>query len=201
MKTGPGGKGITCLLLGVLLFSLACGLGQAPGSAVAPTPTPTPTVVPGVAPEAIEPPPADRCQGVSGELEVQILAGPAAAVGLEPFAVGKVPFSVVSDAPPYAVQGGGSVTYQDVLEAEWGTYTVDLDLTLGVTGECGGASGAEFLDLTVEVSGDQMVEVRAKGFQGDYPWSGSHTLALSFPLQEGAVAEGEGWAFVLHLNL
>ena len=70
MKTGPGGKGITCLLLGVLLFSLACGLGQAPGSVAAPTPTPTPTFIPGGAPEATEPPVDDRCKGLSGELEV-----------------------------------------------------------------------------------------------------------------------------------
>jgi hypothetical protein len=45
-----------------------------------------------------------------------------------------------------------------------------------------------------------MIEVRAEGFQGDYPWTGTHELNLSFPLEDGAIAEGEGWIFVLHLS-
>jgi hypothetical protein len=56
------------------------------------------------------------------------------------------------------------------------------------------------LNLALTVSGEQMVEVRAEGFSGDYPWSGTHEFSLSFPAEEGASAEGEGWVFVLHLN-
>jgi hypothetical protein len=197
MKSNLGGM-VSGIVVVVLLLSLACGL--APGLVPGATATPTPTMLVGVAPGSNEPPSENRCKGLSGMLEVQILAGPAAAVGLEPFSVGEVPFSVVSDSPPYAAQGGGSVSYHNMLQEDWGTYTVNMDLVLTVTGECTGAAGTELLELSVELSGDQMVEVRADGFQGDYPWSGSQTLNLSFPLQEGAMAAGEGWAFVLHLS-
>ena len=200
MKSVTRGRRITFLLLGVLLISLACSLTPGVVSTVIATPTPTPTVDFGGAPEETEPPVESRCAGLSGALEVQILAGPAAVVGLEPFGVGKVPFSVVSETPPYIIQGGGSITYHDMLQEDWGTYTVDMDLALTVTGECSGVPGAETLDLSVDLSGEQMVAVRAQGFEGDYPWSGSHSLPLRFPLMEGATAEGEGWAFVLHLN-
>ena len=50
------------------------------------------------------------------------------------------------------------------------------------------------------MSGDQMVEIRSEGYQADFPWSGTQELDLSFPLEEGALSEGEGWAFALHLN-
>jgi hypothetical protein len=198
MKSKLGGMGSGSVVVGVLLVSLACGL--APGLPPGAVATPTPTMVIGVAPGGNEPPAESRCKGLSGTLEVQVLAGPAAAVGLEPFGVGEVPFSVAPDSPPYAVQGGGSVSYHDMLQEDWGTYTVDMDLALTVTGECTGTAGTELLALSVQLSGDQMVEVRADGFQGDYPWSGSQTLNLSFPLQEGAMASGEGWSFILHLN-
>jgi hypothetical protein len=66
-------------------------------------------------------------------------------------------------------------------------------------GECIGEPGSEELEIITEMSGEQIVEVRADGFQGDYPWSGTHTLYLTLPLEEGAVVEGEGCAFVLHL--
>ena len=63
-----------------------------------------------------------------------------------------------------------------------------------------GDEGSEKLNFVIDMSGEQMLEVRAEGFSGDYPWSGSHQSNLSFPLEEGSTAEGEGWAFVLHLN-
>ena len=98
------------------------------------------------------------------------------------------------------VQGSGDISYQQVLEKEWGTYTVSLDMNATVSGECSGSAGSEELHMILEVSGNQMVEVRAEGFEGDYPWSGTHELELIFPLEEGTSAEGEGWAFILHLN-
>ena len=55
------------------------------------------------------------------------------------------------------------------------------------------------LHMMIEMTGEQMVEVRAEGFQGDYPWAGSHQIEISLPIKEGATAEGDGWAFVLHL--
>jgi len=73
-------------------------------------------------------------------------------------------------------------------------------MTAVLSGICFGDTGNETLDLIVDVSGEQMVEVRAEGFSGDYPWSGTHQLELSFPLVEGVSAEGGGWAFILHTN-
>ena len=162
--------------------------------------TPTPTKVADGVPEVKLSPTASKCDGLSGELEMHVLAGPAEAVGLEPFAVGGIPFSVVPDGEAHIVQGGGAISYQEIMEKDWGTYTVSLDMEGTIDGECGGDDGSEELNITIEMSGEQMVEVRADGFQGDYPWAGTHELNLSFPLEDGAISEGEGWAFVLHLN-
>ena len=187
-------------LIGIVLLTIGCGLFQNPNSNPIPTSTPTPTSEGGSVPATSPPVPINRCDGMSGSLEMQVLAGPAAVVGMEPFAVGTIPFSVVTNGQSNTVQGNGAISYQQVLEKEWGTYTVSLDLNVTVSGECRGNAGSEVLNMTVEVSGDQMVEVRAEGFEGDYPWSGTHELELTFPLEEGASAEGEGWAFILHLN-
>lgn len=184
-----------------IILSLACSLtgnvGEAEEDIRSPTDTPTP--IPGgglITPAASE----NRCAGLSGTLEMQVLVGPADAVGLEPIAVGEIPFSVISEGGVYLLQGSGNISYEDVLTREWGTYTVSLDMGAEVQGNCGGAEGSETLDMLVTVSGEQMVDVEAEGFQGQYPWSGSHELSLNFPVTEGATAEGEGWAFILHLN-
>ena len=169
-------------------------------SAATATPTPTPTAEPVVIPDTPTPSVVSRCQGLSGTLEVQVLVGPAEAVGLEPVAVGDVPFAVTTEQPPYLVQGQAPITYEAVLEEEWGTYTVNLDLDMAVSGECSGEDGGEQLDLLLEMRGEQMVEVQAEGFHGKYPWSGTQARDLAFPLEEGASAEGEGWVVVLHLG-
>jgi hypothetical protein len=131
---------------------------------------------------------------------MQVLVGPAEAVGLEPVVVGDIPFSVIQEGGVYLVQGGGSIAYEDVLAEEWGTYTVTFDMGAELSGECSGGEGNEMLELVITVSGEQLVVVEAEGFQGEYPWSGTHSLDLSFPLMDGATQEGEGWAFVLHLD-
>ena len=169
-------------------------------SAPTATPTATPTAEPMMSPPTPTPSVASRCQGLGGALEVQVLVGPAEAVGLEPVAVGEVPFAVTTEQPPYYVQGQAPVSYEAVLEEEWGTYTVNMDLDMAVSGECSGEDGSEQLDLLLEMSGEQMVEVQAEGFHGKYPWSGTQARDLSFPLEEGATAEGEGWVVVLHLG-
>ena len=200
MKHKANRRRVRLTLLGTALFVIGCGLF--PNSNLNPTPTSTLTPTPegGSVPVTSPPISINRCEGMSGSLEMQVLAGPAEAVGLEPFAVGEIPFSVVSDEGIYTIQGNGTISYQQVLEKEWGTYSVTLDMTAVVSGECSGATGNETLRMTVEASGEQMVEVRAEGFSGDYPWSGTHQLELTFPLEEGTSAEGEGWAFILHLN-
>ena len=173
---------------------------EAETATATPTPTPTPTAEPVVIPDTPTPSVVSRCQGLSGTLEVQVLVGPAEAVGLEPVAVGDVPFAVTTEQAPYLVQGQGPITYEAVLEQEWGTYTVNMDLDMAVTGECSGQDGGEQLDLVLEMTGEQFVEVQASGFHGEYPWSGTQTRDLAFPLEEGATAEGEGWVVVLHLG-
>ena len=184
---------------GTIIFVLGCGLFQNPDTT--PTQTATPTYTPESGSAMLTPAPTtSQCEGLSGALEMQVLAGPAEAVGLEPFAVGEIPFSVVNEGGTHAIQGNGTVAYQQVLEKDWGTYSVTLDITTTVSGECSGTVGNEALHMNVEAIGEQMVEVRAEGFSGDYPWSGTHQLELTFPLEEGASAEGEGWAFILHLN-
>lgn len=187
----------TLLLMGILIFVIGCGLFQnpVPDTTQTLTSTPTPEVSIVTAPAM-----TNRCQGLSGFLEMQVLAGPAAAVGMEPLAVGTIPFSVATNGEAHIVQGSGAVAYQQVLEKKWGTYTVNLDMNAIISGECGGEAGNEVLNMTVELNGEQMVEVRAEGFEGDYPWSGTYERNLSLPLEEGASAEGEGWAFILHLN-
>ncbi len=165
------------------------------------TPTPTPTLAPDPAVVVSSAPPAaSRCEGLAGKLEVQILVGPAEAVGLEPVAVGNVPFAVTTSSPPYLVQGQGPISYEDVLAEEWGTYSVTMDMQTAVQGECSGEAGSEQLDLVLEMTGEQLVVVEAEGFHGEYPWAGTQSRDLAFPLEEGATAEGEGWAVVLHLG-
>ena len=193
------------LMLCLAALLAACGGALTPPPESEPpaathTPTPTPTAEPVVMPPTPVPEPASRCQGLSGTLEVQVLVGPAEAVGLEPVAVGDVPFAVTTEQPPYYVQGQAPLSYEAVLEQEWGTYTVNLDLDMAVSGECTGQDGSEQLALLLEMTGEQMIEVQAEGFHGEYPWSGTQTRDLTFPLEEGASAEGEGWVVVLHLG-
>jgi hypothetical protein len=192
--------------------------GASPSPITTPTPTPTPTATAAGAPEsAASPTPTDTpsppgggvpsptpqpnpCAGLSGEIEVQVLVGPADAVGLEPVAVGTIPFAVTGSEAPYTVQGDGPISYEAVLEAEWGTYEVMMDVQTTVSGECVVDSDGGGLHLTVEISGEQMVEVTAEGFHGEYPWAGTQSVTVDLPLVDGAAAEGEGWVLVLHLD-
>lgn len=117
--------------------------------------------------------------------------------GLEPVAVGQIPFSTSGSAAPFTVSGSGTIDYADTLEKEWGTYTVNLNMQAIITGSCSGAAGIELLDLVIEMTGEQLVIVTAEGFQQEYPWSGTHTFALQFPVVNGASNEGEGWSYTL----
>ncbi len=182
------------IILGIVFFIMGCSLSSNPSV----KPTPTSTVTSGGSGPPL--PGSNRCDGLSGEFEMKVLIGPSEAVGLEPFGVGSIPFSVVSDGGANVVQGGGTISYQDLLEEEWGTYTVEFDLAAELSGDCVGDEQSGVLNIAIVMSGEQMVEVRAEGFQGDYPWTGSTEFNLSFPIEEGSTAEGEGWAFVLHLN-
>jgi hypothetical protein len=182
----------------VLLLLSACGMNTALGIQQA-TPTPTPTV-----PVVDEPPPTETipsmCEGLMGELEVQILVGPADAVGLSSHTVGDIPFAVTSVDKPYLIQGGGYFNYADILVEEWGTYEVTMNINGFVSGECQADISTGTIDLIFEMTGSQLVEVTADGFHQEYPWEGTHTMEFVLPLEEGASVEGEGYAIVLHLS-
>lgn len=188
------------LILIVLIFIAGCSPSteKVIAETQAAVSTPTPTAAGGVIVTPLSE--VDFCQGLGGNLEMQVLVGPSEAVGLEPLAIGSIPFSVTSEEGLNLVQGSGPISYHDVLEREWGTYTVDFDLDATVSGMCKSDQESSILDININVSGEQNVEVIAQGFQGEYPWSGSHDIYLSLPITEGATAEGEGWQFILHLN-
>jgi hypothetical protein len=154
-----------------------------PGSIINPTSTPS------------------ICSGLSGEFEVMVLVGPAEAVGLEPFSVGTIPFSVVTGEVPYIVEGSGQLVYQDMLVKEWGSYSVDLLMETTLTGECVDSDPSGRLDLTMEMTGEQMVEVLSEGFTGEYPWTGTYTSQFSLQVIDGISTGGEGWEFILHLPM
>jgi hypothetical protein len=204
---------ISVLVLAMVALVLpACG-GAATPTPLPPTPTATPTSVPTPEPTAAPTatptppgggtvatpePPTTLCDGLGGDIEVRVLVGPAEVVGLEPLAVGSIPFAVSTGAEPYVLQGGGAISYADVLVEEWGTYEVTLDLQMSISGECVAGATGEELRVTLSMAGQQMVEVEADRFQGEYPWAGEVSFDLTFPIVEGATVEGEGWAFVLH---
>lgn len=143
----------------------------------------------------------NRCEGLAGSLDLQILVGPSEAVGLEPFSVGEIPFTVVREGDSYKVEGGGTLeSYSDVLTAEWGTYTVTFEGDTSVRGECVSIDDTATLTLVVEMTGDQNVEIVYDGTEMNYPWSGTTQIEASLPAQDGAQQEGEGWILILHLN-
>ena len=192
-------------LLALVFLTIACGLpGRTEGSATETSAavkkaTPTPTVVIGnTAPTPTTE--ESRCKGLRGNIEMQVLVGPAEIVGLEPVAIGSAPFHTTSDSAPYLVEGGGPIDYSDILTKEWGTYEVTFQMDTTVTGDCAGAPNNETLSLALEANGEQNVIVDAEGFHGEYPWSGSHTFDLAFPLEDEARVEGEGYVFILHLT-
>ena len=164
-----------------------------------PTLTPTPTLAIQEVPPTSTPTPS-KCAGLAGDLEVMVLVGPAEVVGLEPHTVGNIPFSVITDEEPYVLHGGGDLEYGDILAEEWGTYEVMMNLSFTISGKCIDIEGNEELAMGVEMTGNQLVEVTAEGFHGEYPWEGTLPFDLNFPLEEGASYEGEGYTFVLHLK-
>lgn len=190
---------LLCLLLWVLpSCSSPASTNQTmdePTAAVA-TATHTPTIAP-VEISTNTPARDDPCKGLEGDIEVKILVGPASAVGLKPLAVGSVPFSVISEAVPFQVEGSGTIDYQNVLAEEWGTYTVSMNMEMQISGECVNDSTAPQLNLTITGSGEQLTEINVDGSIQQYPRSGTNVIEVNFPLQVGAISEGEGYTFAL----
>ena len=118
----------------------------------------------------------------------------------EPTAIGKVPLGVNSPSAPYILEGTNAINYESVLEERWGTYSVFFNMDINISGDCLVDTSDEQLDLIVKYSGEQLVEIEAEGFQGEYPWSGTDKIAISLLLQNGATIRSEGWQFVLHVD-
>lgn len=186
---------IGILILLVIISSCSSPMPAADDSRTTPTPTEAFLEVPAT----LDIPPSPR-EGRTGELDVQVLVGPAEVVDLPPHLIGSIPFSVTTDENPFLVQGGGDIDYGEILVEEWGTYEVKMVMQITVDGECVERDSGGELHLALEMTGTQLVEVTSPEFHGVYPWEGTHTLVLEFPLEEGAIMEGEGWTFILHLN-
>lgn len=182
----------------ILLISFACTL---PGTGNNNQDTPTMEIIsPTATNTTVSPAVSNQCEGFSGELEVFVMAGPGAAVGLEPFAIGNFPISASLQDGIYQVTGGGPADYYDLYSADWGTYEVTMDLDISIEGACDPTGDPGKLDLTVTMSGSQNVVVESPGLSGEYPWNGTNSVNMVLPINEGASAAGEGWQCILHPN-
>lgn len=204
---------LTLLLSSFVLLVVACSPAPPAGPTAKPSPTLTaiPTAAPHTATPTVTATPTTTptaaaaaqqvspCQGLAGSLEIQILVGPSDAVGLEPQAVGTLPWQVTTETPPYRLSGNTSISYQDTLARDWGTFDVQMEMTMTADGTCEEV-GDGSLTMTITMEGQQLVTVTSEGFNAEYPWAGTQTRIVTFPIQDGAMASGEGWAFVLHLN-
>jgi hypothetical protein len=138
---------------------------------------------------------------LSGAIEVQIPVGPAAAVGLETHAVGEVPFQVTTGGPPYGVEGGGHISFHDVLIDDEITYDVVFEADIVFDGSCEDSPGNMKLELDFDMAWNQVVEVTAPDFHEVYPVAGDEAVMITFPLIDGATASaGENSLLVLRLG-
>jgi len=191
-------RSLWAILIPVCLLLLSCSLFSGLGDALSATPTPT-TIGGGVV--VTEQSPQNPCEAVSGTLELQLLIGPSEAVGLEPLTYAEIPFAVTAEGGSYLITSGGPVDYyEDAYEAEWGTYTVTFEGETTIQGECISQDGSGQIDIVLEMSGEQIVEVVVEGAVSTYPWVGTPQVEASFPLEDGAQVSGEGWVLILHLN-
>jgi len=220
-------KWVACCLCVLALLVSACAPTPSEGTAT-PTPTPTagavanptrtPTVVAGdmgsgsgetpVAeptdtpdPSATPSPTPSPCEGVSGGIEVRVLVGPAAAVGLETHAVGTVPFTVGTAQSIYAVSGGGHISFSDVLSEDEIHYDVSFEADVVFDGTCDMGPGGAQLLLGVGMVWDQIVHVTAEDFDETYSQAGENEKDVTLPLIDGASADvDEGMEIVLRLD-
>jgi hypothetical protein len=188
------------VILAVMAFSgLSCSLLSNLGASPPTDATPTPTEMPGgnVTPAD----PDHPCAGVSGTLSLQLLIGPSEAVGLEPYTFADIPFQVALEGNSYLVEGGGPIEYyEDILVADWGSFSVTFDGVTAVSGICLETNNGATLDVLIEMNGQQTVVVVVEGAETTYPWEGSPSISASLPLVDGAQMAGEGWNLVLHLR-
>lgn len=177
-------------------------------TAIPPTPVPpTPTVTPlPVMMETATPLPTQassssgtsRCYGLNGRLEVRAYVPEAAGVGLEPFSIGEIPFSVVTNYVPYRIQGKSKLVYKGKTEEDWGSYKGDINMMGSVTGQCLTGEHDGELRLNVALSGNRLIVVRSRGYNKQFPWSGGNNIPITLFLSEGYTYTTDEWVFVLH---
>lgn len=181
-----------------LMVGLGCRVFSGLTNAAQSTPTPTSSGGSLSTEKTLMP---DPCEGLTGSLELQLLVGPSEAVGLEPFTAASIPFKVETEDGLQAVSGGGPIEYyEDIMQAEWGSFSVTFEGETAISGTCFSQANESWIDISIQMTGEQTVTVVVEGMEMTYPWSGSPTIQASFPLDDGAQAEGEGWLMVLHLD-
>jgi hypothetical protein len=187
---------IGCFISACRLFS-----GLAPSPALTESSTASPTLTPTIESAGKFTPEPNPCDGLSGSLKLELLIGPSDAVGLEPFTFADIPFVVVREGDSYRVTGGGPIQYyEDVYQAEWGTFSVTFDGETTLGGECISNDETEVLTIDLEMAGEQTIEVVYDGITTTFPWEGTPRMILNFPIEDGAQEQGEGWVVILHLN-
>jgi len=101
----------------------------------------------------------------------------------------------------HQVTSNGPITYyEDILQAEWGSFSVIFDGETEISGTCFFQEDRAWLGIVLQMNGEQIVTVGVECMEMTYPWTSTPTIQASFPLQEGAQAKGEGWLLRLHLN-
>jgi len=181
-------------------MTLGCGLFSRFSFNTTSKATPTPTTINGGGGGG-ENTGSNPCEGLSGTLELQLLIGPSEAVGLEPYTMAEIPFVVKTEGDAFLIEGGGPVQYyEDILEAEWGSFSVKFEGDTTISGECVSKDDIGMLNLNLEMDGSQTVEVVVEGVMTTFPWEGTPQLNTSFQIEDGTQQEGEGWVLILHLN-
>jgi len=188
----------TCILLVCFLITSCNLLSGSNGGTVA---TPTPTTYPGGGVDQPTEEGKNPCEGLTGTLEMQLLVGPSEAVGLTPYTFATIPFSVVKEGSVFLVQGNGPVEYyEDILEEEWGTYTVQFEGETMVSGTCVATEAPGMINFYIQMEGEQTVVIIVEGIETTYPWAGSPSVTASYPILDGAQQAGEGWNLILRLD-
>jgi len=132
-----------------------------------------------------------------GRIEVRVVVSEASGL-VDPFTIGEIPFEVTTQYAPYRVAGRSKLIYKNKTEVDWGSYKGDINLLGTITGQCMTGENDGELRLTINMSGNQFVVIRSKGFNKQIPWSGGASIPLTFGYSEGYTMAGEEWLFILH---
>jgi len=120
---------------------------------------------------------------------------------LEPTTAARIPFIVKPLGGNDIVSGNGPVEYyEDIYEAEWGSFSVTFEGETAISGECLSLDDQNELNIQVNMADKQTITIIVEGTETTFPWSGTPTIEASFPLVDGAQAQGEGWQLILHLD-